>query len=89
VKTIYKYHLALTDVQHITTLKGAIPLTVQMQRDQLCLWAKVDTDRPYVLRKFAVVGTGNRCEYDEYVGSVQIGIFVFHVFDLGEVLMEL
>ena len=64
--------------------RGAEVLTVQMQREVLCVWAVVDPDAEKEQRKFIVYGTGH--EYDsikgEYVGTVQIhgGDLVWHVF---------
>lgn len=60
----------------------------------LCLWAVVDTERPLVERRIRVQGTGQELSAElacdlaaglpVYLGTVQAGYFVWHLFDLGE-----
>lgn len=71
--TIYKYELALRDVQRVRMPAGAVLLHVGTQRiatlevvssyaataDVLMLWAHVDPSAKVVERLIAVVGTGN------------------------------
>jgi hypothetical protein len=49
VRTIWKYELKVTDVQHVEMPAEWIPT----------LWALVDPDAPMVRRLIAVVVTGN------------------------------
>ena len=87
MRTIYKYPLQITDFQTVKVPAGASPLTAQMQGDQLCLWAMIDTDvKETVDAVVKIFGTGNPVELDGewgYMGSVQQSIFVWHVF-VGE-----
>lgn len=88
MKTIYKYPLIATDLQYIDMPNGAVILTVQMQGGAMCLWAQVDLDKAEVVRVIAVYGTGNLmpAEAGQYVGSVQMPPFVWHVYDKGETI---
>ena len=90
---IYKYPLDLEgqDIKEIIMPLGANVLTVQVQRDVVCLWAMVPTDLPdYAggeeVRRFLVIGTGHRLPEHptRYVGTVQMvnGALVLHVFEL-------
>ena len=89
MKTIFKYVLAMGDLQHIPMPKGAEVLAVQTQDDLPCLWALCDKHAPYVSRTVKIVGTGwteADIQRDQYIGTFQQGPFVWHVFDLGEAL---
>lgn len=91
MKTIYKYPLLITDSQVIRMPAGARILCCQMQtggpaKGDVCLWAEVDTDRPHVNRTILIAGTGNPFpeklpEKRSYIGSVQDGVFVWHVYE--------
>lgn len=83
---IWKYILAITDVQEMWIPAGAEFLAVAEQERELCLWAKVDPDADLMLRRIAVVGTGNPCQLEAlFVGSVVMSYgLVWHVFDGGE-----
>ncbi len=88
MKTIWKYELLLSSSnQHeIVIPKDAKILTVQTHKDELCIWALVETDNPKTVRQFRVYGTGqmiinpNRLEY---VATTQQmgGALVWHVFE--------
>lgn len=90
-RRIWKYELAITDEQKIEVPPGFKPLHVGAQPTrlgglQLCLWAEVNegtgsTDNmPLLVR---VIGTGNAMPDMSdfgYVGTVQMGLFVWHVY---------
>lgn len=83
---IWKFNLAVTDMQCIAIPQGAKLLSVQTQRDLPQLWALVDEKAPIEHRNFATYGTGNPMpdvDIGGYVGTYQIqgGAFVFHVFE--------
>ena len=83
---IYKYKLAVTDLQELPLPEGAEILTAQMQYDNLCLWAAVDTNvGKMVNRQIEIIGTGHPIEaaQRDYIGTVQIhgGALVLHVFE--------
>lgn len=83
--TIYKY--SLQPGRTVLDLpSGAQVLTVQMQRGEPCLWAKVDTTNPPERRVFDVFGTGHPMPDDPrllYVATFQMdgGALVWHVFE--------
>lgn len=83
--TIWKYPLEIMGEQTISISEHNQPLDIQMQNGQPCLWAVVDTDADQVERKVYIVGTGqdvNPIKHVRayYVGTVQEGRWVWHVF---------
>lgn len=94
MRVIYKWPLAITDYQEITAPIIEQVLTVQMQNGVPCLWAVVrEPDVPPRSVPVAprlgvfVVGTGNpipdEAEDANYVGTIQQGPLVWHVFVKG------
>ena len=88
--TVFKYILVLGDFISVKMHVDAELLHVGVQHDQICVWARVDKNRPLTLRQFRVAGTGHPDARGNHVGSVMLqrGGLVFHVFDLGEVYDE-
>jgi hypothetical protein len=63
-------------------------LCIQVQNGCPRLWAQVVNAPLAVIRKVAVRGTGFEfADMGQYVGTFQVsdGMFVWHVFDLGEI----
>lgn len=87
MRTIYKFPLAVTDEQQIEMPRGSRFLGVETQGGVLYLWAIVETENPRYRHAFYVVGTGNPLPVDAvestYLGTVDEGPFVWHVFDGG------
>lgn len=84
MKTIWKFHLAVTQEQPLAMPEGSEILTVQLQGDALVLWAKVNDARPTVERIFHVYGTGHPVHGVaelEYIATVQVGAIVLHIFE--------
>lgn len=86
MKTVYKYALKLSAIQTVT-MPGAMSaklLSVQVQRDIICLWAFIDTDLPNEDIQIIIAGTGHPVEYDSvhHIDTFQVkgGEGVFHVF---------
>lgn len=84
MRVIHKYPLGLTDSHQILRLPvSAKPLSVQLQGRQLCLWAEIDTEidgqKEVVI---STVGTGRPIPPGavNYLGTVQAGNFVWHVY---------
>jgi hypothetical protein len=50
----------------------------------LCIWALVDPEAPTAARTICIYGTGHPCGEEAHIGTVEIGPFVWHVFDAGE-----
>jgi hypothetical protein len=83
MKTIFKYPLSVTDTQTIRMPEGAEILTVQMQKDSMCLWALVEDTSPVEPRIILIFGTGHEVTGIDnvYIGTVQMDSLVFHVFE--------
>lgn len=90
MKTIWKYELNPGNPYVIGMPEGAEILTVQVQNNVPCIWAKVDTEAELEERIFYVFATGQEIDLDgqdvylAYIGTFQLngGSLVFHVFEL-------
>lgn len=85
---IHKYFLTLNDQQWVQMPKDAEILCVQTQRNNICVWARVNESKPIVRRLITIRGTGHPClqEDGKYLGTIQLkdGLLILHVFDGGE-----
>lgn len=65
--------------------EGAELLHVDLQDGIVCVWARVDETRLREKRTICIRGTGHSIEKENgsqrYVGSAQMGSYVWHVFD--------
>lgn len=81
---ILKYTIRVIGAQRIELPDGFRPLSVQVQGEQICLWAMVDKFSQLKSKyTFYITGTGQPCaNFDAYtyLGTVQQGMFVWHVF---------
>ena len=85
-RSIWKFKLDASQVSRFMPV-GAKVLTAQMQGGVVTLWADVDPDAQQEERHFRVFGTGwnmpREMGYsDVYIGTVQDGDFVWHVYEL-------
>lgn len=86
MKTIHKYEVTALEDFTVQMPQGAEVLTVQVQGAAVCMWARIDTDRPLGTYRFGVHGTGHELtEFTAtapYVGTFQLGggALVFHLF---------
>lgn len=84
---IWKWPIKMTERQTLMMPAGAEILDVQVQANEVCLWALCDPNRTEVPREIAVYGTGNTVpdEPGKYLATVQThaGNYVWHVFDLS------
>lgn len=80
---IFKFPLQVDQRQLVQVPAGTRPLSVGVQNEQPVLWALIDTDAPgtetWIIRGVTTGETFN-AEGCEFVGTVQIDWFVFHVF---------
>lgn len=88
-KSVWKFPIAVEDVQCLMTPLGAKILCVQTQNGMPCLWAEVDTEAPVNdMRTIVTVGTGHVMEFKAfegvYIGTYQLqnGALVFHVYEI-------
>lgn len=84
--TIWKYQLELDDEQVVMMPRHSKIIACQVQNDQICLWARVNSKQPTLDRRvIRIVGTGHPCEEVslEHLGTVQMegGRLIFHVFE--------
>lgn len=88
MKTVYKYPLRLINKQTIKMPEGAVILTVDIQDNQMQLWALVDVDpdKYDIDYTFYIVETGQDAQHIQYPNGYIGTVFfnrqdlVFHVF---------
>lgn len=86
MKNIFKYPLEVADEQMIQLPRNARLLTVQAQRDKVCLWALVENEEATDNVRIRCLGTGHPASdirsTDQFLGTVQLmgGSLVFHFF---------
>jgi len=89
-RVVHKYPLPIEAEPFIPMPLGAQVLSVQVQRDEPMVWALVDPRQTVMMRHwFWVLNTGTPVDWDpsedsRFIGTVQNGGFVFHVWDQGE-----
>lgn len=85
---VWKFPIDMVDEFAIDMPEGARILTVQIQRQQPCLWVLCDPSKPIETRVFRLAGTGHALGWPlgllAYVGTFQVagGSLVFHVFEM-------
>lgn len=81
---IWKYELNSV-LSKLRMPVGSHVLSVQVQRDTICLWARVDIDAPKIDRTFELVGTGQPMHEGPatYIDTVLLadGYLAFHIFE--------
>ncbi len=82
MRAIWKFTLKVAGRQGVSVPRDAVPLSAQMQDDTLCVWCLVDPKAKSETVTVAIVGTGHAFDPTgwEFVGTVQQGAFVWHVF---------
>ncbi len=76
MKTIYKYTLSVCDNIELITHEGAEILNIKIHNvTDLIIYALIDTDKPYVTRKFACCSTGEDISNKnlKYIGTFELG----------------
>ena len=86
MQTIWKFPIYVIDSQPVKMPKGAEILTVQLQGDQIYLWAMVDDGAKPETRIIEVFGTGNPIPVNmgtnrTFIGTFQSPPCVWHVFE--------
>ena len=86
MKAVWKFPVYPEDYFDVNMPLGAEVLSVQMQGDTPVMWARVETETSFALRRFAVRGTGHELYGDEgrFIGTWQMpdhGL-VFHLFEV-------
>ena len=92
MKVIYKYVLESKEIQEIEIPYNALILSCQFQNNELCIWANVDPEEKKGKLKILILGTGNPIPEEylngcyEFLATVQVGIFVWHVFKFYSII---
>jgi len=86
MKTIYKYAIKPEELTQLNLPMGAEILTVQSQKNNVCLWALIDTDMDEPeARTIEIIATGNQIidSGRKYISTFQLydGDLVFHAFE--------
>lgn len=87
MQTVYKYEIPIADEFGLVLPCGAQVLSVQVQRDQPCIWALVDPQEHKKRRRlFRFAGTGHPISASNllFIGTFQMdnGALVFHLFEM-------
>lgn len=84
--TIWKFEVPLLGENAIDMPRGARILSVQVQDHRPYVWAVVDPAKPVVRRGLRWFATGESRvnAHAPFIGTVQLGSYVFHLFDFGE-----
>jgi len=90
---VYKYEILPGEHIDIDLPQGAEILTVQIQGDQPCIWAMIDTRAPIQRRRFRLAGTGHPISDPDaltYIGTFQLyeGALVYHLFEYARRINE-
>jgi len=83
MKRIYKYNIETTSrAQKLHLPVGYEILDIQMQNAEICLWARVDIEKPSQVLPIRVYATGEDVnERSIHLKTVQEGTLVLHVFE--------
>jgi hypothetical protein len=83
---ILKYRLK-DDINELSIPEIHEVLSIQSQEGWPTLWALCDISSKEKKVKFAILGTGepipNNIQIKDYISTVQVGIFVWHIFKLN------
>lgn len=79
MKTIWKYPMS-TAITHEMP-EGAKFLTFRLQDQDYQAWFEVDPGAKLVPRKFHMVGTGWTFHSGIYLGTVEVGPFIWHLYE--------
>lgn len=81
-REVWKYTMLPEAFQRVIIPRGAQFLSIQMQFEEIVLWALVDPDASRVTTAFELVGTGSGSVTPDarYLGTVQFGYMVWHFF---------
>lgn len=79
---IFKYPLEITNVQSFPIPRGYKILHVGVQNDKLYLWTLIDQKQESDFAIIHIIGTGQEFDLSshDYIGSVQMNQFVWHIF---------
>lgn len=83
--TIYKHSIEITPRPRVSLPEGAKILSFQVQNGVPTIWFVCDDHAPLVGKLLRLVGTGSEVEAEladwRFIGTIQVGRFVWHLFD--------
>ena len=81
-QVIYKYELNIDDRTTLSLPKDSKVVHVGTQNKKLYMWVRHDLSKPRIDYTMTVYGTGNDNiqPFHHHAGTVQIGQYVWHVF---------
>ena len=84
---IFKFPLALTRYQKVSMPPVSQILSVGVQYNQIQVWAIVNSELPDTDNGFTIYGTGRETASlpGEFIGTVHLDEFVWHIFYNGRV----
>jgi hypothetical protein len=86
-ETVWKYEFTSGPglIHRFSMPEGAEPLSVGMQGDLLCMWARVKPDAAEYHRGFIAIGTGrlDGVGLGAFVGRATQGPYEWHVFEVA------
>lgn len=82
MRQIWKYEISL-GITILNIPSGGIVRHLGVQNDNAYIWVEIDPAKELVERKFSIYGTGWDLTEDvgTYVGSIQEGPFVWHLYE--------
>ena len=85
MKKIYKYSLNTFGLPTKIKEKISRILSIQLQRDQVCVWIEIDDDAAEVTAEFLPIGTGlefpkELTETYQYFDSIQENEYIWHFY---------
>jgi len=81
MRTIWKFQFEISDEIIIEMPEGSEILSIQVQGGMPTLWAICDPSRKNYNRVLSCYGTGHKVRYTQnYIGTIQINGFVWHLF---------
>lgn len=83
-KIIYKFNIDPMTENFIEAPRGSKILSCQIQHGMIAVWVLVDIREELIVKKkINIIGTGIHMDEDpgEFIGTVQMGDLVLHIFD--------
>jgi len=86
MRTIWKFDAKFGEIFSVSIPGGGTILSFQTQEMKPVLWVEVYPDEKPIIRRFVLFGTGHELGDMNlfYIGTTQIGPFVWHLYEVIE-----
>lgn len=88
VRMIYKYPLELKELQILDMYEQSEIIGVQIQDNEIVMWALVDNEKDMIECAIKLYGTGHTIRDNindlSFIGTVQLNSYVWHLFLFSE-----